>query len=93
MGLLEYPVTRPISLGRLWTALIILGAIIWITFITLVNVAAVGYELVPITSGLYNSSTLLWYERFMPTSSWIPKSRTCDWTLIKLLEGLSLLIW
>jgi hypothetical protein len=90
MALLEYPVTRPIPLCRLWTGVLVLGAIIWVTLITLVNVAAVGYELVPVTSSVFNSSAQLWYERFMPISSWIPKSRTCEWSIIKVLEGYSL---
>jgi hypothetical protein len=92
MALLEYPVTRPITLCRFWKCVLVLGAIIWVTLITLVNVAAVGYELVPVTSSVFNSSAVLWYERFMPISSWIPKSRTCEWSIIKVLEGYSCLV-
>jgi hypothetical protein len=88
MNLLEYPVTRAIRLRRTWATVLILGAILWITVITLINVAAVGYELVPLTSTSYSSSeSLLWYERFMPKSSWFPRSRKCEWATIRLMDG------
>jgi len=90
MGFLEYPVTRAIHLGRVWTTIVVLGAVTWITLVTLLNVAAVGYELVPMTSTSYDSSAaLLWYERFMPVSSWFPRSRNCEWATIRLMDSLT----
>ena len=80
MNLLEYPVTRAIRLRRTWATVLILGAILWITVITLINVAAVGYELVPLTSTSYSSSeSLLWYERFMPKSSRMGNYKVDGW--------------
>ena len=87
MTLLEYPITRSIPLRRFWSVLIVLGAVAWILIITLVNVAVVGYEVVPIISTSYSDSSTLWYEHILPMSSWIPRRRTCDWSVIKLMEG------
>ena len=56
MALLEYPITRPIPLQRFWSALILLGVVVWITIVTLINVAAVGYEVIPITSTFYSDN-------------------------------------
>lgn len=91
MAILEYPVTRPIYLSNCWKVVVILGAIVWTALITIVNIAAVGYEPVPFTSTSYNAPNRLWYEQIIPTSSsfsssWAAKSRTCDASIIKLLE-------
>jgi len=86
MALLEYAITQPISLGRYNTLALILGATFTCIFVTLINVVAVGYELVPVTSSSFNdTSYVLWYERFLPTA-WIPQSRTCEAAIIKLNE-------
>lgn len=94
MAILEYPITRPIRLNTCWKVVIILGAIIWTVGVTVVNIVAVGYELVPFTSTSYDAPYQLWYERIVPnipssskSFSWIPKSRKCDPSIIKLLES------
>jgi hypothetical protein len=86
MSLLEYGVTRPIAIGRRGTALIIIVFVLYITAVTLVNVAAVGYEIVSFTSATYNDTTELWYEKLIPVSIWRPQTRTCEGTVIKLQE-------
>lgn len=60
---------------------------VYIVIITIINVAAVGYQLVPVTSTIFNESYVLWYERILPKTSWIPQSRSCDGSVIKLQEG------
>ena len=85
--LLEYPITRPVVLGIWFNALVVLFMIGWTAIITLVSVASVAYELVPVTSTQYNSTYNLFYEKFIPSSSWLPETRTCDSSIIKLTEG------
>lgn len=89
MHIFEYPITRPVFFSRYLTVLIVLSAGFWIAMITLINVAAQAYELVPIMSTSYSSSYSLWYERIFPFTSWLPKARTCEGSTIKILEGLS----
>ena len=81
----EYPVTRPFS-SRYFTPSIFVVGIIWLVVITIVNIIVVGYETVPFTSMVYNSTAKLWYERFNPF--WIPPGRSCDPALIPLGTGL-----
>jgi hypothetical protein len=89
MFFLEYPVTRPIYLSQVWTWLLIAISLIFIALTTLINVVAVGYELVPVISTAYNSSYKPWYEKIMP-AAFIPQNFTCDSASIKLNEGSSL---
>jgi hypothetical protein len=84
--LISYPLTRPVNLGICFNVTIVLLGILWVTSITLINVAAVGYELVPITSANFNASYTLWYERFTRGTSWIPRTWNCDPSMIKLGE-------
>lgn len=90
MTFFEYPVTRPIPLSRVTLALIIIGGLAFVGIVTVINVVAVGYELVSITSTDYDSSSSLWYEKFMP-KSWTPQTKTCQPTIIKLNERILLL--
>ena len=86
MGILGYPVTRPITLSRYaLTGLIIFG-ILFITLVTLINTIAVGYEPVSITLNEYNPQVKLWYQKILP-ESWVPKTMHCDLATIKLDEG------
>jgi|SRR6266496_4996574 len=84
--LLSYPLTRDVTLGKCFNVTIVILGIFWVTVITLINIAAVGYELVPTTSADYNASYTLWYERFTSGTSWIPKTRKCDPSMIKIGE-------
>src|ERR1700733_7918971 len=83
---LEYPITRPFTLPYFTVGFVAIG-VIWIVFITLVNVAAVGYEVVPVFSVSFNSTSTLWYERFAPTAFWLLKSWTCNPSTIQLGQG------
>jgi len=85
-SLLEYPITRPLSLGIWFNITIIVLGIAWTALVTVFNVATVGYELIPITSTQFNASYTLWYEGFIP-SSWVSPARTCNGSLISLNEG------
>jgi hypothetical protein len=87
-SLLAYPVTRDVKFGLCSNILIVLLGLSWVTVVTVINVAAVGYELVPTTTTKYNASYSLWYERFTP-KSWIPQTRHCDSSIIKIGEGSS----
>ena len=85
-SLISYPVTRGVHLGICFNVTIVLLGLLWVTVITLVNVAAVGYELVPTTSADFNASYTLWYERYTMGTSWIPQTWNCDPSIIKLGE-------
>jgi len=92
MKLLQYPVTRSIALGQWFNIFIILLGIGWVSLITIINIAAVGYELVPFTTTIYNTSATLWYERLPLMTSWFPQGRSCDGSIIKLGEGFHFLL-
>ena len=89
MSLLEYPVTRPIVLRRWVIACIISGAVIWIVLITLVNVVAVGYELVSVSSTDFNNTARNWYEKVNHLNHVIPSSWNCLYSVIKVNESCS----
>src|SRR5277367_4970341 len=81
---LGYPVTRPFTLPH-FTLIVIGFGIVWTVLITILNVAAVGYDLVPIYSTSFNSSTstLFWYEKFAPIRWLFPPSWICDAAVIQ----------
>lgn len=84
--LISYPLTRDVTLGVCFNVTILILGIVWVAVITLVNVAAVGYELMPTLSADFNASYTLWYERFTKRTSWIPQTRNCTPSVIKLGE-------
>ena len=84
--LFDYPVTRPIQL-RLFAQIVITLGILWSVIVTLISIAAVGYESVTIYSDTYNSTEKLWYEKIFPKSDWIPTSRVCEASTIKFRES------
>jgi hypothetical protein len=85
---LDYPFRRPAEGTTLFQWAAILSFIFWILFITVVNVAAVGYELVPVVSPSYNATNDLWYGIFIP-NQWKPTTRSCEGNVFRLGEGLS----
>lgn len=88
MRLFEYSITRPITLSWWLKVLLCLGGVLWFTIVTVVNIAAVGYDLVPVTSTAFNSSYTLWYEYLTPLKSWVPRSWTCNGAIIEFGEGI-----
>src|SRR5277367_5314128 len=87
VNFIDYGVTRT-AIFPLWSALIIIVlGVAWVAIVTIVNVAAVGYELVSVTSTDFNASYSLWYERFIP-QSYKPMTRTCDGSIIQISEGI-----
>ena len=87
MPLLDYPVTRPVVLSRWATVSIIATYMVWMVIVTLINVAAVGYELVTVPSTNFNNTARNWYEKIMPSNSFLPASWACSSSVIKLNEG------
>jgi hypothetical protein len=79
---LEYSPTQPFTLPHFAVIVHTLG-VIWTVLLTILNVAAVGYETVPIFSTSFNSSTPLWYERFVLTRWLFPASLSCSPFLIE----------
>jgi hypothetical protein len=73
---LQYP-AEPQNFTRVFTVAVIVLGIFWIAFITVVNVATIGYELVPTFSTTYNGSADLWYEKVFP-DRWKPVTRVCE---------------
>jgi hypothetical protein len=78
----EYPVTHPFTLPHFTIIVYVLGTF-WTIVVTILNIAAVGYEVVPVFSTSFNSSTSLWYERFAPISWLFPASWICDPAVIE----------
>jgi hypothetical protein len=65
---------------------VVIFALISIAIITVINIVAVGYELVPIVSDSFNSSYKLWYDEFLPKGL-SPLSQTCERAIINVNEG------
>jgi len=84
--MLEYPITRRVTIGVCFNVTIIVLGIAWVAIATAFNIAAVAYELVPITTTQFNGSYTLWYEHFIPSSQGYA-ARTCNGSLISLNEG------
>jgi hypothetical protein len=82
----DYTVTRSVKPGGVFTPIALALGAVWIVVVTMVNIAAVGYEVVPFTTTIYNSTTSLWYERILPTS-WRHQSVSCDGSLLQLNQG------
>ena|SRR5579859_1534518 len=82
----QYPVTRPINLNY-WAAFFLaFVGVLWIVVVTVINVIAVGYELVPVTSTTFNDTMVFWYYAFS-RASWLPKGRNCQGSILKQREG------
>jgi hypothetical protein len=75
---LKYPFTQPFTIPHITIIVCALG-VLWTIVVTLVNVAALGYDVVPVYSTSFSSSgTLLWYEKFVLTRWFFPASWSCD---------------
>jgi len=90
-AIFEYSITRPVTL-RYFTPTVLALGVVWITFITLINVVVVGYDYVPLVSTSFNTSQELWYEELIP-KSWSPTTRSCIGSTIKIDEGGPILCW
>ena len=55
--------------------------------IVLFTVGATGYEYIPFRTTDFNSTISLWYDPIIHDVSWVPKSKTCDASVIKPDEG------
>ena len=60
-----------------FTYTVLISGLFWFALITAINVAAVGYELVPFISSSFNGSANLWYEGFLP-DIWKPVTSSCE---------------
>ena len=84
--LFQYPITRPITLRHFKTTFLVLG-VVYVAFITLINVIAVGYENKSVISVAYNSTDRLWYEHLRGVMGGFPKRWNCSASTIKVTEG------
>jgi hypothetical protein len=71
---LEYPLTMPITLPHFTLVICILG-VFWTTLITILNVAAVGYDVVSVYSSSFNSSTSHGTRNLVPSVGSSPIAR------------------
>jgi len=78
----EYPLTRPVLLRHFNIVVLVLG-IVYVVFITLFNIIAVGYDSNPTLEPSHNTSLRLWYS-FLPLT---PPERTCEPSTVKISEG------
>jgi len=83
---LDYPAHSDGKFNACFTYTVFILAVIGTVLITIVNVAGVGYELVPFISSSYNGSANLWYERFVP-NRWTPVTRSCEASMFTLGQG------
>ncbi|KAF9527675.1 hypothetical protein CPB83DRAFT_836461 [Crepidotus variabilis] len=73
---IEYPITRQIH-WRYITALSYVGAFVVVVFLTILNVALVGYDTITVFESDYDAIQDLWFHRFLPYGR--PKPGTlCD---------------
>jgi len=90
----DYPLKRSISLPpgplRHFNVAVLVLSVIYVVVITLINVVAVAYERVTVISTDYDLPYKLWYEVHFLPKSWAPQTRTCNASLIKISEGLTL---
>ena len=88
-----YSPSRQVHLSTWILALIYALLLMWIAVVTIASIAAVGYELVPVSANQFLSPNGLWYEKFIPKASKsqfnIPESRSCEGSFVKLGEGIS----
>lgn len=78
----EYPVTRPFTL-RHFTLYTVVFGLIYTVIVTLYAVLAVAYENETVLSGMFNDTPPIWYESFLPTTPVTPKSRKCQYSVMK----------
>jgi hypothetical protein len=86
MALFEYPITKPLRLGKWGVCAFWIISTSYVVCITLLNVVAVGYEPVVVALTGTTSTGKLWYEH-LPFSSWLPSSTSCNPTQLSLNEG------
>src|SRR5438552_11658268 len=89
--LFEYNVRRKFESPRFTVMLLICGTV-WITFITVLSLATVGYESKTVSTTDFNGTNKLWYDRILIRTPWIAESKQCQSSIIKLEEGMSPLI-
>lgn len=82
----QYPITRPITLRYFKSIFLVLG-ILYVTFITLINVAAVGYENTAVISIAYNRTEMLWYEHLKGVMGGFVGRWNCSASIIEVTEG------
>ena len=82
----SYGLTRPVTLKWFNITALLLG-IIYVVFITLLNVVAVGYEYVSVINHDYNDTNVNWYENFLPKNAGVPPTRRCNGSTIKVNDS------
>ena len=86
MALLEYPVTKPISVSLRTNLALVAFTVLFVGVVTIINIIAVGYEVVPVIAPSYHSTDVLWYEKFLPRN-WLPKTLDCNPATINIMES------
>jgi hypothetical protein len=84
-----YTVSQPITLRHFNLAFLIVG-VSYVVCITLLNVAAVGYQPVTVTDSDYNKTVTTWYTRFLENSSLFPEPWTCHPATVSINDGFTL---
>ena len=82
---MHYSVQREIHFSGKLIFLISFLFAFWALVVTLVNVAAQGYETVSILTSDFNGTNLLWYDHFIPSSQ-RSQHRNCTPATLKLDE-------
>jgi hypothetical protein len=85
-NLFQYKVTRPIT-SKWFQVLFPLFLIVLFVVATVIGIATVGYELVPLVSTEYNATNVLWYERFIHPQKIRPQTRSCEPSVIQINDG------
>jgi hypothetical protein len=82
----DYSLSRPITL-RHFNLLVLVFGVIYVAFITLINIAAVGYEPVTVVDSDYNKTVTPWYQRFLVKTSLLPEPWACNVATISANDG------
>jgi hypothetical protein len=82
-----YGVTQNFNSPRFTAGLLICGGV-WIGVVTVFSAATVGYEVGTIRTSDFNGTSELWYERFLPRTTWMPRSKICQSSTIKPGDGI-----
>jgi hypothetical protein len=87
----EYPKTEPFThLHDRFMTCVLIALVVWMVVSTILVVAAVGYEYEPQYVTDFNATTKLWYENIFPQNPFIPITKTCQGSIIKVQECISL---
>src|SRR5277367_1866214 len=83
LGRLSYSIDRPIGFPLKIALLLAFFVALWAVVISLINVAAQGYETLTIITSDFNGTNRIWFDDFIPRSE-RSRHRNCTPAILKL---------